>query len=72
MQKTVRKRPDHQSCDSDESESGKQRVTGSENFCRIRMERIDRAHPAQNHGSVQKRINPAQASNLVVSNHANA
>jgi hypothetical protein len=36
------------------------------------MERIDRPHPAQDHGGVKKRIDPAQTSNVMIPDYANA
>src|SRR5205807_8835194 len=58
VQEPVCKRPNRQSGDTDESESGEQCIAGCEKLCRVRMERIDRPHAAQDHGGVEKRIDP--------------
>src|ERR1700736_3404167 len=69
VQESVRERSDHEGSNANESKSRKQSVKRREKFCRGRMEWIDRTHAAQNHGRVQKRIDPAQASNVMVSEH---
>ena len=66
----MRKRRDHERGDADESQTRKQGIERSEKFCRGRMERIHRTHAAQNHRSVQERIDPAQTSNAMVSDYA--
>ena len=70
VQKPVRKRGDHQPCDTDESETREKGITRSKNLGRIRTERIDWTHAAQNHGRIQKRVDPAQPSDVTVSEHA--
>ena len=70
VQQPVRERGNHERGNADKRQARKQSVERSEEFCRVRMERIDRAHAAQNHGSIQKRIDPAQASDQMISENA--
>lgn len=72
MEKPMGKRRDQNRRDPDESESREKRVEGSEEFCSGGVEWINRAHAAQNHRCVQKRIDPAQTRDEMVSKNANS
>ena len=70
VEQPVRERSDHEGGNADKRKARKQSIKRSEKFCRVRMQRINRAHAAQNHGRVQKRIDPAQASDQMISENA--
>src|SRR5437764_14522633 len=72
VQQPVRERGNHERGNADKRQARKQSVERSEKFCRVRMERIDRAHAAQTHGRIQKRIDPGEASEEVRSENAKA
>ena len=68
----VREGGDNERGNSNESESRKEGITGSKNLPGGGMKRIDWSHAAQNHGRVQKRIDPAQFSEIVITEHADS
>ena len=55
-----------------ENKAGKQGVKRTEEFRGRCWQRIDRTHPAQNHRSIQKRIDPTQMRQVVVTKNANS
>src|SRR4051794_12905541 len=63
-------RREEQSEDSDEDETGKEGVERREDFRGIARERIDRSHPAEDHRGIEERIDPAEAGDDVIAEHA--
>src|SRR3954452_94292 len=68
----MNERREEQSEDSDEDESGKEGVERGEDFRGIIRERIAGSHPAEDHRGVEQRIDPAEAGDDVIAEHARA
>jgi len=72
MQQPVGERREHHPGNANEGQAGKKRITGSENFRRCRLERIDRSHSAQNHGGIEQGIDPAQMTKPMIAEHTDS
>lgn len=52
--------------DADEHQTAEKRIKRSEELRRVRLQAIDRTHPAQDHRRIQECIDPSEASDGVV------
>jgi hypothetical protein len=68
----VHPRPQDDAHDSHEHETTEKRVERGEQFRSRRIQAIDRAHSAEDHRRVQKRVYPCQPRNDVVTQRARA
>ncbi len=70
VQHAVQHRRQHQRRGHDEQQAGIQREQAGEQFAGIALRRIHRAHAAEQHGGVQKRVHRRQVFEADVAGHA--
>ena len=66
----VHKRREDKRCGPDEEQAGEQGIRRREQFPNVACDRINRPHTPENHGGVHKGVNPRQATEIVVAQHA--
>ena len=54
----------------DEKQAREQGIEGREQLASVRRDRIHRPHAAQNHGRVHEGVDPRQATEVVIAQHA--
>jgi hypothetical protein len=70
MQRPVQDRRDDECGRDDEDQSGVERVDPGEQFSCCRQRRVHRTHAAEQHRRVQEPVDPGQAFEMLVAEHA--
>jgi len=71
MQQPMRERGKYQCRHRQENHATVERVEHRKQFSTIRVQHINRAHAAENHRRIQRRIQPAESFQFVVAQDAN-